>query len=276
MQRAFANVGAASPRHTSAPGDEVRLVRDALEAGATTIAVLGGDGTWSKCAAALVSTGSADRCRLAFLAGGTGNDFVKSLDAPAHDPAAMAELCADPRAERRVDMARLDGSWFLNVAGFGYDAAVVEAMLRPQWLRGRARYVGAALSRLHAYPGTAVSFDDGVSWETTLLLAVANGRAFGGAFRIAPSAQVDDGALDLVSVGDAGLAARLVLFARVVLGRHEQSAAVRTDRARAFTLRFRLPPLYQADGELHRAASDVVTIESVPQVLRVASPRRQG
>ena len=56
VRAAFALVGISDLRETERSGDEVRLVNAALDAGADTIAVLGGDGTWSKCAAALASS----------------------------------------------------------------------------------------------------------------------------------------------------------------------------------------------------------------------------
>ncbi|HET9003664.1 MAG TPA: acylglycerol kinase family protein, partial [Gemmatimonadaceae bacterium] len=48
VRRAFDGVGARETILTKCAGDEVRCVRRALDAGADTIAILGGDGTWSK------------------------------------------------------------------------------------------------------------------------------------------------------------------------------------------------------------------------------------
>ncbi len=137
VARAFAARGITDVRPTVAPGDEARQVRAALDDGCDTIAVLGGDGTWSKAAAELARHGAP--ARLALIAAGTGNDFVKNLPEPSRDADAMARLVAGDAEERRIDMAAVDGELFLNVAGFAFDVAVLARTERMRWMRGAAR-----------------------------------------------------------------------------------------------------------------------------------------
>lgn len=264
--QAFARRGIADVRLTEAPGDEARQVQLALDAGCDTLAVLGGDGTWSKAAAELVRLGAP--ARLALLAAGTGNDFVKNLPAPAHDPAAMARLVTEESGERRVDMAAVDDELFLNVAGFGFDVAVLLRTERTRGAGGAAAYAIAALRELTAYRGLEVAVD-GAPPSRQLLVAFANGAYVGGVFHIAPGARVDDGLLDAVGVPDVGRLARPALLARAARGTHLRHAGVTVRQARAFTLRFREPPMYDADGELRRAAAPEVRIEVHPAILRV-------
>jgi diacylglycerol kinase (ATP) len=268
--RAFAALGITDVRTTTAPGDEARQIRGALDAGVETIAVLGGDGTWSKAAAELARRGAP--ARLALLAAGTGNDFVKDLSAPSHDPVAMARLVAGGGEERRVDMAVVDDQWFLNVAGFAFDVAVLQRVERTSGLGGSAAYAVAALRELLAYPGLDVSID-GAPRRRYLLLAFANGGHFGGAFHVAPGARVDDGRLDAVAIPDVGRARRPGLLFRAARGTHVRHPCVTTHRGAGFTLRFDAPPAYEADGELRRAAAAEVRVESRPGVLRVVVSR---
>lgn len=273
---AFARHGITDVRLTVAPGDEARQVRGALDAGCDTIAVLGGDGTWSKAAAALVEAGAADAARLAFVAAGTGNDFVKNLPEPSNDPEAMARLVAgngEGADEWRVDMAAVDGDLFLNVAGFAFDVAVLARVERTRLLSGDAVYAYAALRELLAYRGLDAALDGGPR-ERDLLVAFANGAHFGGAFHVAPGARVDDGLLDAVVIPDIGRLARPGLLLRAARGTHVRHRKVRVQRAAAFALEFPEPPLYEADGELRRARSRVMRVESRPGALRVLVPRR--
>ena len=101
------------------------------------------------------------------------------------------------------------------------------------------------------------------------MLAFSNGHSFGGAFRIAPQALVDDGCLDLVDVGDGGGAARLALLLAVIRGTHLSHPLVRTTRAPTFELRFAEPPAYECDGELRRALSRDVRVRCEPGAIRV-------
>ena len=253
---------------TVAPGDESRAVARLLDSGCDTIAVLGGDGTWSKVAAAVVER-RAD-CRLALLAAGTGNDFVKSVGVPATKFHDMARLAADG-PDVRVDAGQVDGTFFLNVVGFGFDAAVLADTQQESLLRGQALYVSAALRQLFSYRGTEIGIagDGDRPLGRRLLLAIANGRHFGGAFRIAPDALVDDGALDAIAIADASPFRRMRLFSAAMRGTHVGLPEVSTNRACSITLRFREPPTYQADGELRHATSTLVEVACLPRALRI-------
>jgi diacylglycerol kinase (ATP) len=259
---------------TRQAGDERRLTRQALAAGATTIAVLGGDGTWSNVADELVSSGSA--CALALLAGGTGNDFARSVGAPADDFARTARLIASGDA-RRVDVGELEGRRFLNAAGFAFDAAALAQAQRMPWLRGRARYAVASLPILFLYQGIDAAIDPpdderAATYERRLALVVANGAYFGGAFRIAPDARVDDGLLDLVTIAaTSGAGRRARLFAAAMRGSHAGLPGVEMRSAREVRLRFREPPVYEVDGELLRARSAELTVRCVAKALSVVS-----
>lgn len=254
---------------TREAGDEERLARAAVADGVETLVVLGGDGTWSHAARGVVEAGGGDRCRVAFLAAGTGNDLAKSLGVPAADYPAMARLIVAGR-ERRLDAARANGRLLFNSIGFGFDAAVLERTTRPGRLRGQMVYVVAALRELFRYPGTDVASDGGVP-ARRLMVIVANGRFLGGAFEIAPGAAIDDGALDLIAIGNAGAWSRLRLFAGAMRGRHIGREGVEQHRGPRFALHFREPPLAQVDGELVHMADREVVIESVPGALRVVA-----
>ena len=265
---AFAAVGVGGCEVTAAPGDERRAVRRVLDGGCDTIAVLGGDGTWSKVAGALLELGA--DCRLALLAAGTGNDFVKSVGIPATSFRRMARLAADG-PEVRVDAGRVDGGHFMNVLGFGFDATVLAESRRESLLRGQALYVGTALRQLFSYRGMELGIDGsrGSPLRRWLLLAIANGRYYGGAFRIAPNAIVDDGELDVVAIADASPLRRARLFTAALRGAHVGLPEVSTGRSGTITLRFREPPAFQADGELRLASAAELEVACLPRALRL-------
>jgi diacylglycerol kinase (ATP) len=269
LRALFGAHGITDIRATNAPGDEARVVQEAVRDGAETIAVAGGDGTWGKAAVALARLGSP--ARMAFLANGTGNDFAKNLPVPAQDHAAMAALIAHGTQEQRVDLGAVDEQWFLNVAGFGFDVATLITSEQKSWLRGNAVYIHAALRQLLFYRGFSVRADvfGDPAPRLRMMLIVSNGLNFGGAFRIAPAARVDDGMLDFVSIGDVHRLLRLPLFAGALRGAHLSHPKVDAVRAAAATLVFDAPPDFELDGELHHAAASTVAITTVPRVLRV-------
>lgn len=271
MRRAFAGVGVAGGAiQTSArPGDEAVLTRRAIDDGATTIVAVGGDGTWSNVANAILRSGA--DCRLALVAAGTGNDFAKSAGVPATDYAAMARLSVEG-ADRRLDVGRVQDGWFLNAVGFGFDIAVLEKAETVRWPRGRLLYVYAALHQLLSYRACRVAIataDEPGTAEARLIVVVANGRSFGGAFEIAPSASCTDGLLDAVAIADAAPLERLRLLARAIRGTHVGVRGVEMQRARAFTLRFDDAPAYEVDGERRQAGASTIEVTRESAALRV-------
>jgi diacylglycerol kinase (ATP) len=262
---AFASLGAVTWRETEGPGDEARLVHEALDAGSRTIVALGGDGTWSKVASAMVAART--DCTLALLAGGTGNDLAWNLGIPATDPRAVARL-VETGATRQIDVGYIDDRCFVNAAGFGFDAAVLEAAAGRTWPSGDALYLACAIERLFGYGGIDVAVGD-VAMQRHLLLVIANGSRFGGGFRIAPSADPSDGVLDVVGITDATAARRVHLLAAATRGAHVGMRGVSVTRVSELSLRFPEAPIYEADGDLCRAAAPQVVVRCVPDALRV-------
>lgn len=272
LRAAFAAEGITDLRATQAAGDEARLVQEAIADGVQTIVVAGGDGTWGKAATALGRAGSP--ARMAFVAAGTGNDFAKNLRAPARDVAAMARLVARGGEERRVDLGRVNDTWFANVAGFGFDVAVLHATRRMPALRGPLVYVAAAVGELFHYDGLdarlgGIDGEDPERWARRLMVIFANGREFGGTFPIAPGAAVDDGALDVLVFEESSRPGRVPLLLRALRGTHASHPRVRRVSGSRFSLECREPPFYELDGDLHRAPSASVEIAVEPGALRV-------
>jgi diacylglycerol kinase (ATP) len=264
---------------TEAAGDEERLAADAVGRGFRRIVAVGGDGTWSKVANGLLRANAgrpeAERAELGLVAGGTGCDLAKSLGIPRDLRGACAIIQAG--RTRAIDAGVIEGRYFINIAGFGYDVAVLEDSWSVKYLEGELLYLYCALRQLRSFPGFGVEIEaDGVPQGRLdlLMLIVANARFFGGAFRIAPGADLADGRLDAVTFGNMGLGRRLDIMQKLLRGRHQRSAVVKETRAARLRLRFLgpEPPAYETDGEWNRAKSRDIEIETLPRALRVLAP----
>ena len=255
-------------RHT---GDEARCVVAAIEHGAGTIIAVGGDGTWSKVASAVL-----DRrpdCRMALVAAGTGNDFAKSLGAPSADIVQTIRLARED-AHVAVDVLRVADEYCINVAGFGFDAHVLANVRPVPLLRGDALYMYSALRELFFFNGLEI--DAGNGFRNHLILAVCNGARFGGQFHIAPSARLDDGLANIVAIHDASPLARIGLFASVIAGSHSTRSDVTQTTVRSAMLKFRAPPMYEIDGELRQARESEIEVHVIPRALRVVTSSSPG
>jgi diacylglycerol kinase (ATP) len=257
---------------TERAGDEAPLTLTALERGFERIVAVGGDGTWSNVANALLRAGAP--AALGLIPGGTGCDLAKSLGIPADDLDACARIVRDGHT-RAIDVGRIEDRHFLNVAGFGYDIAVIEHSWRVRRLSGSLLYLYCALRQLHAFPGFPVEVEvDGVSRgrRELLMLVLANGRVFGGGFRIAPAAELSDGRLEGMAFGNMPTLQRLKLMALLLRGTHAGTSQVDASSGRCYRLRFDAPPAYETDGEWNRARSAELAVETLPGALRVLVP----
>ncbi len=259
-------------RETRERGDEARIASEASATGARALAVVGGDGAISHATRGLLEgeARGGTRIPLAILAAGTGNDFAKSLQLPVHDVRAMAGHIA-AGVTREVDVGYVDDVPFVNAAGFGFDVEVLQRMRTPGLLRGTAAYVSTALGALLGYGGFRARLDDASPDATAdhLMIVLANGRYFGGAFDIAPDARVDDGALDYIGIRQIAPLARLALFAQAIRGRHLVSPSVSFRRDQVFRLHFDSPPHFETDGELQVARTRDVEVRVAPRALRM-------
>src|SRR5262249_28079158 len=125
----------------------------ALDAGERNILAVGGDGTMHEAVNAIFQHPARSSVTLAPLPVGTGNDWCRCLRVPV-DYHAVAARCARGRTEQvDVGEARFASGapprYFVNVAGAGFDAYVIEHMSNRRFgvwsyllavLRGLTRY----------------------------------------------------------------------------------------------------------------------------------------
>ena len=233
---------------------------------------VGGDGTWSHVAGAILDSGEA--VELALVAGGTGCDFAKSLGIPARDLAAAARTALFG-VTRAVDVGRIENRWFLNVAGFGLDIAVLERSWTVRWLSGDLVYPWCAVQEVFAYDGFEASLrrdGDPAERRDLVMLILANARQFGGLFPIAPQADLEDGQIDAIGFSNCGPVGRVTLLGRLLAKRHQTDPRVFSRRFSRLHLSFATAPTYETDGEWNRALGTELEVCCFPKALRVLVP----
>lgn len=244
------------------------------------LVVVGGDGLVHAGVEAVAGTGTA----LGIVPAGTGNDVARGLDLPLDDPVAAVERVSRALGEgrtRSVDAIRVTGpdrsGWCASILASGVDALINERANAWRWPRGPLRYTLAAVRELLVVRGLLLrtTLDPGTPGErvlkdSTLLVAVANTRCYGGGLPIAPDADPADGLLDVVVVQALPPVQALRFFPRVRSGTHLDVPAVTVHRAAVVQLEAvgQGPhPRPHADGE--PAGALPVRCEVVPGALRV-------
>ncbi len=271
IRSAFAAYGVTEVRLTREWRDERKLAADAIAHGFTTIVAVGGDGTTANIANVILHSES--DARLGVIPAGTGNDFAMVLGTDGNSMEMVARRAVQS-GDSRVDVGRIEDTFFLNSCGFGFDVAVLQGLGQVRWLRGKAVYLYTALTQLFRFRGLHVTVETTlVSRRRSLhmMLLIANGPWFGGGIPIAPTALVTDGELDAIAVHDVSAFRRLLILVAVARGRHPRYAEVHIERAAGFTVAFDAMPIYEADGEIHQAKSASVLVRCIPGALRVVT-----
>lgn len=273
---------------TDRPGHEGELVDRAIGEGYRTIVAVGGDGTWSHTADRILASGNKE-VRFGILPSGTGNDFGRSLGVNHSAPEEAVRILARGKT-RKVDVGRVVGEvvrvdtpqaqpaagrHFLNLVGFGFDIAVIDAARKARILSGALLYKLTALQQLFRFPGFEVEVDGqgGIHLEGKhMMLTISNGRYFGGGFPIAPGATLSDRMLHACFIRDASAVERLSLFNMAEKGEHGRSPRVRIVASPGFRARFQAPPRFEVDGDVYLSSTPNVEVQVLPGALEVIVP----
>jgi diacylglycerol kinase (ATP) len=236
-------------RLTRGPGDATRLAREAADEGFDAVFACGGDGTLSQVLAGLLDTGVPG----GMIPAGTGNDFARTIGLSRDAAAAARQLIRGQVKD--IDLLQINNGalWSVNVAGVGFDAAVAARINRRRRLTGGLlAYLTAVVQELVSYRPTQMHLRvDDEQWEgRALLLAVANARSYGAGMKIAPTAEIDDGLLDVVLVEHVSRLEFIRSFPKVLRGTHTDHPAVRTWRGAEVTVETPQPSPVLVDGDL--------------------------
>lgn len=220
---------------TYSPGPRATLdiVDAAVERGDVVVSV-GGDGMLSSIAGRVSSLGGT----LGLVPAGRGNDFVRMLGLSA-EPAEVARVLLEGRSTPTDLLClQLDDAAPRIVAGSvyaGVDAVAGEVVDRVRWLPRKLQYPYAAIHSLATYkPVDARVVVDGAEHDfRAATVVVANSAYYGSGMKIAPSAAVDDGLLDVVVIEAASRRSLIRSLPKVYDGTHVERPEVHVLRGRS-------------------------------------------
>jgi YegS/Rv2252/BmrU family lipid kinase len=245
--------------HVAEDHDELRAhVKRAAKAGTYAVLAGGGDGTMAHAVDALAHRDTI----LGVLPLGTGNSFARSLGLDPNDLDGAVRAVASGHVQR-VDLGRVNGTYFANFATIGISSAIAGSTARPvkRW-SGALAYAAAAIRPL----GTHRAFRARIRWPGGRLdlrtqdIIIANGRFFG-ATPLAPDASLRDGRLTLYVNADPSRGGAILTYLALLLKRQSARPGAHVISAEEFTIRARAKQRIALDGSL---------FEKTPARLRVA------
>lgn len=189
--------------HTVTVGDATRYVAKKCRDNPHTefrFYACGGDGTMNEVANAVVGV---ENAQLAVVPKGTGNDFVRIFSSPENFNNIGKIICGK---SMKMDIIKFNDKYSLNILNVGFDCDVVkkvEEIKRGALVLPGMAYPLGILKTLTSNYGMNIKIttDNGDVFEGEHLLALfANARYYGGGYKSAPYAYVNDGLMDVCVV----------------------------------------------------------------------------
>jgi diacylglycerol kinase family enzyme len=256
-------------------GDDLRtLALDAVKGGAGALGMAGGDGSQAIVAQVAMESGLPYVC----VPAGTRNHLALDLGVDRDDVVGALDAYGPEGLEKRIDLATVNGSVFVNNVSLGVYASIVQSD------KYRDDKLGTTMRKLPELLGPeAEPFDlrfagpDGGAHESADLLMISNGpyrldRIFGMGSR--PS--IDTGELGIVAVGIDNATQAAQFLAMESTGTVSHFPGWRSWAAKDFVIEADKPVPAGVDGEA-LTLDPPLRFESHPGALRVRlSPHHPG
>ena len=206
---------------------------------------------------------------LAMIPAGTGNDFVRTLGWSLEDVDTILEAVLTKKP-RSVDLGVVDGEWFAAILSTGFDSIVNERANAMSWPKGPQKYNAAIAIELPRFAPRhyEIVLDDRTISTQAMLIAVANGRSYGGGMLVCPHADISDGYFDVMVLHPVSKLEFIKVFPRVFKGTHITHPAVEIVRSKS--VKITADAVAYADGE--RIGQLPVSAQCMPGALMTWLP----
>ncbi len=255
--------------YTKAAKHAIELSKNAVEEGFDIVGAVGGDGSINEVASSLVDTDVA----LAVLPHGSGNGFATFSGIGRRLKGGLKAL--NTGIVTQIDTCLMNDQPFFNLAGFGFDG-LIAYKLKEANQRGFLAYFKIAITQAffaksHDY---TITIDDNPPMKKSVfLMEIGNGTMFGYGFTIVPTANLQDGKIDLLFVKKANKLLYLPLVPRLLFANiHKGGRLVEHFQAKKIKFEFDAPVHSHYDGEGFIQEKSEVMIKIKPKSLNIILP----
>ena len=265
-------------------GEGIETARQLCNNGIRHLVAAGGDGTINEVVNGIFTSGADPReVYMTVLPLGRGNDWVRTHLYPQKIEQVVELWLQGSFMQHDVGrVTTFDGNrqtgnrYFLNIAGFGFDADVIyDVTHHTSHLFRLNTYVLSLIKTLFSHKPTPVeiSTTDGFRYEGNIFMVIAAICQYnGGGIREAKYAVPDDGRLDLIVVPEVGILRVVKNLKEMFSGDHiDKIKEIR--KALATEVTISSPQLLRGETEGELLAFGNYHIELIPNSLNVLSNR---
>ena len=221
------------------------------------IVAVGGDGTINEVYQGLINK---QKGILGIIPCGTGNDLSKTLNIPKNIIEALDIICGDEMYD--IDFCRVNDFSFLNISSIGFDADVTynNNTYINKIIKNKISYLISIFYTLISFKERKITIEiDGyVFQENIMLLAVGNGRFYGGGLQIIPTAKIDDGFLDVCIISGLTKLKFIRLFPSIFKAEHiKHTDYVKIIKGKTVKIYSEEELVLNIDGEVEKKAKEI-------------------
>ena len=228
------------------------------------IVAVGGDGTINEVASAIAGTNTV----LGVIPYGSGNGLSRFLGIPMNAEGAIKLLNTGQAVT--IDAGKMNGKWFFNMAGMGFDAHISHVFAQGSEKRGFVSYFKSSLKEIANYKSQTYQLDvDGVKYEReAFMLSLANSSQYGNNAHVSPTASVQDGLLDVCIIKPFPLYRFPEMGIRMFTKTADSSKFVEIIKGKHIVIKRTQPGPIHLDGEPREADIDI-NVNIVPGALKI-------
>ncbi len=254
-------------KYTESKGDATVLAAEAVNRNIDVIVACGGDGTVNEVAKSLVNSSSV----LGIIPSGSGNGFAMHIGMGRNTKKAILKL--NEAVDKCIDSCTVNGAFFLNLAGVGFDALIAYKAENDE-RRGFQMYLSMISKELVRFKAVTLRAEiDGEIIEGPFTtIAVANSAMYGYNFTVAPLAKLSDGLLDVVFVKKASILRTIGSSWRMLNNSLNKSTLVDIRKTKEVTISAKRPYYFHVDGESYTFEGDL-KFKIKPQSIHVLFPK---
>lgn len=237
---------------TEGPGHATELGKIAVDQGYHMVVAVGGDGTINEVAAALKGSSTI----LGVIPGGSGNGFAMYIGIGRNLETAIKIL--NKGEVKAIDSCDVNGRFFLNLAGIGFDANIAYK-IKQSSDRGFRLYLKTVLKEALFFKAKrfTIKMDDRTINDDYGVVVVANAAMYGYNFIIAPEAELTDGLFDLVLIKKASLFRYILSSWRFLNNSISKSKLVEIIKTKNLNIQCGEGNFYHLDGEGYKSPTDL-------------------
>lgn len=200
------------------------------------IYIVGGDGTVTKALPGIVGT----KNKLGIIPSGSGNDTYRAIKAL-------------PEGENKIDLGKINDTYFINVACIGIDAEVGNNVdiLRKNKIPTSQLYNASIVYTFCKFKFKNIKIKTKIKEidDKYTIVSICNGAFYGGGFNIAPKSQLTDGLLDIYYVEKMAKIKMIPLILKLKKGKHEGKRKIHKFRTNHVEISLDENITFNVDGE---------------------------